>query len=236
MKYSMVGGDFMMNTTASRNHHISIGNAIFSAFMYLSLIMSAPVMPAVSVARDNGDAWKYTIVFLISVSLFFLVLKKITNFSFGIFENITIKGIALAIGCAILGYLINASMNLFVLEKVFKLSYDSLQFSPQLISSVPAMLYACLLGPITEELLMRGYVLGGLRNRYGTAAIFISSALFAVLHLNIVQGINGFVMGVMLGVLYIRTGSIFNCMLAHIINNSVAMIVISYCLQHSIGI
>lgn len=227
----------MINTTVSRNHHISIGNAIFSAFMYLALIISAPVVQAVSVGGDNGAAWKYIIVFLVSMILFFLVLIRITNFSIGIFENITIKGIASAIGCAVLGYLINASMNMLVLEQLFKVSYDSLQFSQQVIRSVPAMLYVCLLGPITEELLTRGYVLGGLRNRYGTVIpILISSALFTVLHLNIVQGINGFVMGVILGVLYVRTGSIFSCMLAHIINNSVAMVVISYCLQHSIDI
>lgn len=219
----------------NRGHQISIGNAVFSSFMYLALIMSSPVVPAISIAGDNGAAWKYIVIFLVSISILFLVLKKIANFSFRVFENITAKGIASAIGYAVIGYLINASMNLFILDKVFKSSYNSLQFNQQVIASLPAMLYICLIGPITEELLMRGYILGGLHNRYGAAiAIFISSALFGVLHLNIDQGINGFIMGVILGVLYIRTNSVFSCMLAHIINNSIAMVVISYCLQHSI--
>lgn len=216
-----------MNVSLKSNHQIGIGSAVFSSAMYWSISGYA-----VSSAKSN---WANIIVFLIVGSIFFFMLKKMSSFSFGIFENITMKSILLAFGCAILGYSLNYGMNLLILQKVFKSSYDSYQAGFQGLMPVSNLVYVCLLGPIAEELLVRRYILGGLRNRYGTIiALFASSALFAVSHLNIVQGINAFVMGIILGLLYLNTGSIFSCILVHVLNNSIAMFVIIYGLHFSI--
>ncbi|MCH5285800.1 MAG: CPBP family intramembrane metalloprotease [Christensenellaceae bacterium] len=67
-----------------------------------------------------------------------------------------------------------------------------------------------------EEILMRGYLLQGLSVRYGhLIALLVSSLLFALLHFNMVQMLSAFVCGIALGLLYLRTGSLFCCILTH---------------------
>jgi len=77
-----------------------------------------------------------------------------------------------------------------------------------------------LLPAIYEELIFRKLILQFLRNRFHDfTAILLTSLLFAVFHLNILQGITAFVFGVFLSVVAIKTGSILLCIYAHFLNN-----------------
>ena len=74
-----------------------------------------------------------------------------------------------------------------------------------------------------EELLFRGVILSGLR-RYGTwPAIVISSLLFALAHASIYRLLPTFCLGLMLGYIVVKTGSIYCSMLLHALNNGVAV-------------
>lgn len=69
---------------------------------------------------------------------------------------------------------------------------------------------------MTEELLTRSFLLGGLLDGYGpAAALLVSSLVFALLHFNMVQTLSALVCGLALGTLYLKTGSVFCCILAH---------------------
>ncbi|MEC9307892.1 MAG: CPBP family intramembrane glutamic endopeptidase [Chloroflexota bacterium] len=78
--------------------------------------------------------------------------------------------------------------------------------------------------PITEEILFRGFIYAGLRNRWGQmqAAVF-SSLLFSLAHAQLGVLLPTFVMGMALTFLYIRTKSIWPCILAHTLNNAVTL-------------
>jgi sodium transport system permease protein len=77
-----------------------------------------------------------------------------------------------------------------------------------------------LLPAVCEELAFRGFILSGLRRRFPVwTAILISSLLFAVYHLNAFQALPTFILGVVLGVLTVRSGSIFPGMLFHLLYN-----------------
>lgn len=54
------------------------------------------------------------------------------------------------------------------------------------------------------------------------AAIAFSALLFGVVHMNWAQGTHGFIMGLLLGWLYYRTGSMMPGIIVHWVNNSVA--------------
>lgn len=96
-------------------------------------------------------------------------------------------------------------------------------------SPVTSLIQVCVLAPIIEEILMRGVVLGGLKNTYGSlVSLLISATLFALLHFNMVQTLSAFVCGVVLGLLYIKTSSIFCCMLAHCGYNLISYIAMIY--------
>lgn len=77
-----------------------------------------------------------------------------------------------------------------------------------------------IVAPLTEELLFRGIILRGLLGRCRAAsAVLLSAALFALIHLNPWQLLSAFLIGVILGWVYLRTGSVWLCVLGHAVNN-----------------
>ena len=86
-----------------------------------------------------------------------------------------------------------------------------------------------LLAPLAEEVVFRGAMLRSLLSSSLLAgrpwlAIALSALLFAVGHLNPAQMPHAFIVGLFLGWMYWRTGSILPCVLCHWVNNSVAYI------------
>ncbi len=77
---------------------------------------------------------------------------------------------------------------------------------------------------IAEEFLFRGAVLGVLRKYGDITAIIISSALFGIMHGNLVQTPVTFLIGLVLGYLTVKTGSIIPSMILHFVNNSLVVV------------
>ncbi len=74
-----------------------------------------------------------------------------------------------------------------------------------------------LAAPIYEETFARGFVLGGLRPRWGVIPAFlISAAVFSALHADLGSLIPFAIAGVILGWLYLRTGSLTAPTIAHV--------------------
>ncbi|MGN0144640.1 MAG: lysostaphin resistance A-like protein [Clostridium sp.] len=90
--------------------------------------------------------------------------------------------------------------------------------------------YTCIIAPLFEEIIFRGYILNNMR-RYGNiTAVIISSIFFCMFHFNLVQLVNPILMGVMLSFIAIKSESILPCIIVHMFNNTCAMLttVISY--------
>ena len=78
--------------------------------------------------------------------------------------------------------------------------------------------------PVAEEVFFRGFVLKGLFNRWGFApALIISAAVFSALHLAPALLLPVFVTGLLLGFLYLRTGSVWPCVAVHACQNLIAV-------------
>lgn len=88
------------------------------------------------------------------------------------------------------------------------------------------MLSIALLAPTLEELLFRGAIQGVLLNtlRKPWVAIVVSSLIFGVVHMNPAQIPFAFLLGMMFGWLYYRTGSLLPGIVGHVLNNSTAAI------------
>ena len=85
------------------------------------------------------------------------------------------------------------------------------------------LLSVCIFAPLFEEWLCRGFVLRGLLQKTNPAVAIAASALFfAVIHGNIWQGVPAFAIGLILGYVYYKTGSLKLTMLMHCANNAVA--------------
>lgn len=96
-----------------------------------------------------------------------------------------------------------------------------------------------LLVPIAEEIVFRGGVLGRLlaisgRERHWVA-IIVSALVFGCVHGNLAQGAHAFVIGLLLGWMYYRTGSLLPGIVFHWVNNSVAYVMFNLMPQMADG-
>ena len=83
-----------------------------------------------------------------------------------------------------------------------------------------------LFAPIAEEFVFRGAALRSLLNgtRKPWVAIILSALLFSLAHLNPAQMLHAFLVGLLLGWMYWRTGSIIPGIVYHWVNNTVAYV------------
>lgn len=106
---------------------------------------------------------------------------------------------------------------------------ESLEKSLEMLTNGPlwvSLLSVSIFAPLFEEWLCRGIVLRGLlHNMKPAAAICVSAIFFAVLHMNPWQAIPAFLLGLLFGYVYYKTGSLKLTMLMHCVNNTVAVII-----------
>ena len=91
------------------------------------------------------------------------------------------------------------------------------------------ILRVVIIAPVVEELIFRGVIMSGFMKNYKAVyAILFSALLFALFHLNPWQFPVAFMLGLILGWLRIRTGSIFACITGHAINNGLVFLTVTY--------
>lgn len=85
-----------------------------------------------------------------------------------------------------------------------------------------------ILAPLAEEVVFRGAILrtllGIMSKKNHWVAIMISAAIFGAVHCNLAQFINALLMGLLLGWMYYRTGSLVPGILLHWVNNTMAYV------------
>jgi membrane protease YdiL (CAAX protease family) len=81
-------------------------------------------------------------------------------------------------------------------------------------------------GPVLEEVLFRGIILEGFLTRYRPfPSIVLSALLFGLFHMNPWQFIPGFLIGLLLGYIYLKTRSLIPVILVHMVNNSFSYLI-----------
>ena len=84
---------------------------------------------------------------------------------------------------------------------------------------------AVIVAPIAEETFFRGFVIGGLRRRFGTAAaVLLSALLFTLPHPPVTIYPIIFLLGILLALLYVQTKSLWPGILLHALFNGVAFV------------
>ena len=197
---------------------MKIGNAIIWVVAYFGIMLLYTFLN-IAVWRKkfpNYSEWINIVVIMICAVGFVCVLRS--KYEIHILSNVTPIGILLAVCCSILFFLLLDKCLDPIFESVFPQGEQDYQETIQslLKSPITSLLQVCIIAPVIEEILMRGFVLGGLKNTYGViVALFISALFFAILHFNMVQTLSAFVCGIILGLLYIKTDSILCCIIAH---------------------
>jgi len=75
---------------------------------------------------------------------------------------------------------------------------------------------------VGEELLFRGVIANGLREYGKGTAVVLSAAAFTLMHTNPLQTVYQFMLGIVLGLIYVETKSLLPCMLLHGMNNALS--------------
>ncbi|HDJ1466705.1 TPA: CPBP family intramembrane metalloprotease [Clostridioides difficile] len=118
-------------------------------------------------------------------------------------------------------------INLSVYSVLPKLNLILDTSSKLLVYLLSLFIQTCLIAPVAEELIYRKFILNNLLdNGNAFKSIVLSSFLFSIYHLNLLQGINAMIIGVFLGYLYYRTYSINICILLHFVNNFINFIIL----------
>lgn len=84
-------------------------------------------------------------------------------------------------------------------------------------------------GPIAEEVVFRGAVIGTMLH-HGIRpwiAIIVSALLFAIVHFNPAQTPFAFIIGILFAILYIKSKSIIPSTVCHILNNGISVILMN---------
>lgn len=85
------------------------------------------------------------------------------------------------------------------------------------------MFTSIVIAPIMEEILFREILQDALMRKYGVfVGILIASAVFGIVHIIPQQVVNAFMIGIVLGYIYYRTGALLPVILIHCINNAIS--------------
>lgn len=130
--------------------------------------------------------------------------------------------VALGFGaCMVFTVIVSVTATLFPDAFV---SYQKLMGNLDFQASILAVPYVMLAGPLAEELIFRGVILDRLKPAFPYwVANVIQAALFGVFHMNVIQGLYAFALGVLLGMVVRVTGSIISSMIMHIVFNATSI-------------
>lgn len=101
---------------------------------------------------------------------------------------------------------------------------NSVVFSGNSIFDFLILAYVIVIGPIFEELLLRGVVLRTLDKYHRTFAILVSSILFGMMHLNLMQTVATFFVGCVLAYASLKEDSLLLPIGLHMLNNLISVL------------
>lgn len=138
----------------------------------------------------------------------------------------TFQGTALGLGCGlmILSSLFNLAYGMFLAFFGLRTQVDLVPIFARLSYPGLLMLAGAVAAPFVEEVFFRGFVFAGLRPRYGwVKSAVISSALFALIHLQPTALIPIFILGMIFAFLYERSRSIWPAIVMHAATNALGL-------------
>ena len=196
--------------------------AIVGIFLASNLLMSFIVLSFFG-GQLTGPAMfiSYVATFAVTIAFALTLARQRTGTSRNRL-GFTFKGFNPAV--ILWGLILMLAMNV-VIEPVINLFpaewYKLVQ--DQIVTGGWATVTAVVMAPICEEVLFRGIIQNSLVRKHGPwSGILIASAIFGLIHGVPQQVVAGFCLGIIIGFVYYRTGSLLAAMVLHAINNALA--------------
>jgi membrane protease YdiL (CAAX protease family) len=95
------------------------------------------------------------------------------------------------------------------------------------ISNTMLLIVVAFIGPVVEEVFFRGFLYSAFKKNWGVLpALFVSSILFSVVHLQVYSFIPLFLIGWLLAYLFEKTTSLFPAIFLHAIYNLILILIL----------
>ena len=105
-------------------------------------------------------------------------------------------------------------------KEVLNLAFENIFITIILVSMIV---------PICEEVFFRGFLINGLERKFNLKiCLLISSGIFSIFHIHIGSLFPTFILGICLGLLYLKSKSIYPSIFIHSIHNFLAVIISKY--------
>ena len=163
------------------------------------------------------------VIILVLLTFFFLAHKKRLSKAFYLKK----MPFSTALICFFAGISLNFTTTLIIsyLPKNILESYGEASSSAMDGPAVWYVLAAIIMAPILEEVIFRAMMLTNISTATGNVlAVLLSSVAFGAVHGHIVWSIYAFVLGCILGTVFVRTRSVLASILTHVAFNSVSLL------------
>jgi len=197
--------------------------AIFLLIIIVAGMLVAAVAGLGERVAQNASLIIVQLMYLIPVIIVFAYRRvPIRSLGFGKFDWATM---GLGCGLLIVSYIIILGHNLVLtLLGVETQGEQIFEIFARLDSPIWFMLVGVVFAPIIEEIFFRGFLFQGFRQQYGwIRAGLLSSAIFAVGHLDLVALIPTFILGCLLAYMYHRSNSVWPGIILHFLVNAMGM-------------
>lgn len=212
----------------------SIGQAIILAFMLIVLqIVFGIVMAIASLIAGlkvpAGDPFLIGIVNLVAFAIIVLWVLRRGKRTFR--DLIALLPFRLVILVPLISLLFGLGIVASEADNILRYCFPLPEFLASLYQDlrsggIASLITLAVVAPLTEEFLFRGVFLRSFLARYSAIkAILCSAILFSLFHLSPYQYFSGFITGIVFGWLFLRTRSLWPCIIAHALYNSQDFIV-----------
>lgn len=200
----------------------AIGQTIFYIALYILVAYLSPLV--LGLMGQENDIINQVIASSIIFTLLVLIINKEKLNKKGWFTRFSRKELFRTLELAFAGIIF---VNFFLIylfpnfidnsmPDVLKEQFKEIAFSSPLLAILAVGIFA----PIAEEILFRGAIFNLIKDNIGKyAALIISSILFALIHLNIYQASYTIFIGLFLGIILMKTGSLWLAIIFHIVYN-----------------
>ncbi|MCR5746220.1 MAG: CPBP family intramembrane metalloprotease [Lachnospiraceae bacterium] len=118
---------------------------------------------------------------------------------------------------AVCGLALNTLIMKSPLPEIFPYYVETTEKNIYSVDIMYGIFLYCMVSPLLEEILFRVFLYNFLYSKLGFyAASFLSSLVFAIFHMNMVQGVYGFIMALLICFLYNRDHNIYVPVSIHI--------------------
>ncbi len=209
-------------------YHSALATLLFIIFNVAFIFLYGLLPVSVRAIEPVYYIASFLVEFLFAVAAF--VVSKAYKINLikeaGMNKKISLKMVGLALLVAIVCMMFFSDLTSVFMQLLYNCGYQSVLSDMQINTFWRYLVYVlitCITPAVCEELLFRGVILSGFKNYGKKIAVVISALIFMLMHGNAEQTVHQFIIGLVLGYIFIETGNLWIGVLIHFFNNFIAV-------------